>query len=305
MKRGVGFCALCVLCCCGLFSCLTANAKKIIEPPYRPPVVENAYDAGEVEKLAYVYYSDTDIPAIDGNFTEWRGLPGVHTRQMVYGGLFNPENTDGLFVLRTDGKKLYLYADILDDDPGVNTFPVPQAWRGDSIEFFFGTDTSSHSFYKNTDKRVRIAPTSKTNKFGYVVGINDVATESSEIQVAVVFNDTGYQIEAALPFSLMNIKGLKVGQKIRADFQINDADGGKERSRLIHWNSPKDNTYLDAGSWGDGEVVALPEVRLEEEVAPAAETAPAPTSADNDISPDSAAENSATVSAPAAEEVSE
>jgi len=255
---------LLLLVVCSIFllaSCLTVNAKKIIEPPYRPPVVENAFDTGAIESTFRIYYSKTDVPAIDGDFSEWLGLSGVHVRRMVYGGLFDPVNTDGHFVLRTDGEKLYLFADITDDDPGTNAFPVPQAWRGDSIEFFFGTDTGKHSFYKNTDKRVRIVPTSKSSKFAYKIGINDQPIESDDIKIAIFFTDNGYKIEAALPFSLMNIKALKVGQKVRGDFQINDADGGKERARLIHWNSPGDNTYIDASSWGDGEVVELPEER--------------------------------------------
>ena len=57
----------------------------------------------------------------------------------------------------------------------------------------------------------------------------------------------------------MSIKKLKPKQKVRGDFQINDGDEGKERSRLVHWNSRKDNTYLDASAWGDGIVVALEE----------------------------------------------
>lgn len=239
-------------------SCLTVNQKKIIDPPYHPPVVENNFDAGENEKQINVYYSVDNKPVIDGNFSDWENLDGIHTRKMVYGGLFNPENTDGLFKLRASDDTLYLYAEVLDDDPEINTFPAPQAWRGDSIEFFFGTDTSIHSFYKNTDKRVRIVPKSKTNKNEYDICINDVTMSNKELKVAIVFSDKGYSIEAALPFSLMMIKGLKPKQSIRAEFQINDADDGKERSRLIHWQCSKDNTYLDTTGWGDGKIVPLP-----------------------------------------------
>jgi hypothetical protein len=42
------------------------------------------------------------------------------------------------------------------------------------------------------------------------------------------------------------------------EFQINDADDGKERSRLVHWMSQEDKTYMDASTWGDGKVIALP-----------------------------------------------
>ncbi|WP_022931836.1 sugar-binding protein [Treponema bryantii] len=238
-----------------LSSCLTIHAKKIVEAPYLPP--EEAYaDAGEQEKNFKVYYSGSKSPVIDGEFNEWEGLDGIHVRRMVYGGMFNPENTDGLFKVRADDSFLYIFADINDDQPQENKFPAPQAWRDDSIEFFFGTDTSYHTFYKSTDHRVRIVPQSKSNKVAYDVSVNDVSMSGS-IKAAVVYSEHGYKIEAAVPFSLMSIKKLKPKQKVRGDFQINDADEGKERARLIHWNSARDNTYVDASSWGDGVVVDL------------------------------------------------
>ena len=132
-----------------LTSCLTVNAKKIMDPPYTPPVVESSYDAGEAEKAFNVYYSTSEIPVIDGQFDEWKGLVGVHTRRMVYGGLFNPENTAGVFILRTDGENLYLFAKITDDYTEGNTFSDAQAWRGCSIDYFFGSETCNHSASKN------------------------------------------------------------------------------------------------------------------------------------------------------------
>ena len=89
------------------------------------------------------------------------------------------------------------------------------------------------------------------------VSFNDVLTENPDIQVAFVFNDSGYKIEAALPLSDLGGKNLKVKDKVRGDFQINDADNGKERIRLIHWHSKADNTYMDASSWDNGKVVPL------------------------------------------------
>ncbi|MCR4733796.1 MAG: CBM9 family sugar-binding protein [Treponema sp.] len=242
-------------------SCLSIYAKKIVEAPYTPPAEAYA-DAGEQEKNFKVYYSSSKSPVIDGEFKDWEGLDGIHVRRMVYGGMFNPENTDGLFRVRADDSFLYIYADIIDDEPQENKFPAPQAWRDDSIEFFFGTDTGYHTFYKNTDHRIRIVPQSKTNKFAYDVSVNDVSMSGS-IKAAIVYKEHGYTIEAAVPFSLLSIKKLKPKQKVRGDFQINDADGGKERSRLIHWNSSKDNTYLDASSWGDGIIVDLSEAKDE------------------------------------------
>ncbi len=243
---------------CMFTSCLTINAKKIVEAPYVPPKVEGA-DVGEVEKLSMVYYSTSSRPEIDGKFDEWKNLEGVHTRQQVYGGMFDPNNADGFFVSRTDGTKLYVYAKITDDSTAENLYEAPQAWRGDSVEFFFGTDTSKHTAFKDTDVRVRLIPRSKTDKFAVTVGLNDVEINSEDIKAAVVFDSTGYQVEAEFPLSLLGGKMLKKGQNVRFDYQINDADNGKERTGLLHWHSPNDNTYADPSGWGDGKVVALPE----------------------------------------------
>lgn len=239
-----------------LSSCLTVNAKKIVEPPYVPEVSKVTAEAIK-EDMSYFYYSENDVPEIDGSFDEWSGLKGVHTNQMVYGGSFDPENADGYFIVRTDGENLYLYADITDDDPNTNNLDAPAAWRGDGIEFFFGTDNSKHTYFKDSDVRVRIIPHSKSEMFDVGIGINDAPVSSEDIQIAAVYGSTGYKVEGKFPLSLLGGKNLKQGQKVRCDFQINDADNGKERTGLLHWNSPADNTYSNPSSWGKGKVVPL------------------------------------------------
>lgn len=241
-----------------LTSCLTVNAKKIDAAPYIPEKTE-AVAVGEKETLSKIYFSTSNFPKIDGNFAEWENLDGVHTREQVYGELFDPKNADGFFVARTDGENLYIYADVSDNDAGVNTYEIPQAWRGDSVEFFFGTDTSKHTSFKQSDVRVRIVPRSDSDKYDVAIGINDTEVQSDDIQAVVVYGDKGYQVEAKFPLALLGNKPLKLNQNLRIDYQVNDADGGKERTGLLHWNSPNDNTYADPSSWGNAKVVALPE----------------------------------------------
>ncbi len=246
--------ASCVFAAAMFTSCLTVNAKKIVEAPYVPEPVQG-FDVGEIEKSVTVHYSTTDVPEIDGKFAEWDGFSGVHTRRMVYGGMFDPNNADGLFVVRTDGDNLYVYAEISDNYADVNTYELPAAWRGDGVEFFFGTDTSKHTQYKQSDVRVRIISRSKTNPFDVGIGINDNESKSTDIKAAFVYTKNGYKVEAKFPMAILGNDALKPNQKIRADFQINDADNGKERTGLIHWNCPEDNTYANPAGWGNGKVV--------------------------------------------------
>lgn len=256
MKKSCTLFVSALFCSIFLSSCLTVNAKKIVEAPYIPEETKSTATAIKEDK-SYFHFSENEIPEIDGVFSEWAGLEGVHTNQMVYGGSFDPENADGYFIVRTDGNFLYVFAEITDDDPNTNNFEAPAAWRGDGIEFFFGTDTSKHTFFKDSDVRVRVVPRSKTDIFDVGIGINDAPVTSEEIKVAAVFSETGYKIEGKYPLSLLGGKTLKPGQKVRCDFQINDADFGKERTGLLHWNSPSDNTYSNPASWGNGKVVPL------------------------------------------------
>lgn len=254
---------------CAFVSCntLTINETKPVEAPYHPVISADAGVETSAEgQTALVYLSATEKPEIDGVFDEWKNLDGVHTRTMVYGGTFNKKDTDSTFIVRTDGvANLYLYADVVDNDARENALPAPQAWRGDSIEFFFGTDTSYHTFYKNTDKRIRIVPKSKTNPMLFDLSVNDVSVHAADVKCAIVFTDTGYTIEAQIPFSQMNIAKLKNKQKVRCEFQVNDADDGKERTRLLHWMSRKDASYMDASTWGNGKVVPFAQALKEAE----------------------------------------
>ena len=87
--------------------------------------------------------------------------------------------------------------------------------------------------------------------------------QKQRILEAIAANRQNYPSDAkhaaALGISASVYKMLKKGQNVRFDYQINDADNGKERTGLLHWHSPNDNTYADPSGWGDGKVVALPE----------------------------------------------
>jgi len=243
-------------------SCLTIHATKKADIPavdeYLAMLAAKEVKEIEKEPVSNFYFSTDDVPVIDGKFDEWKGLDGVHTRQQVYGGAFNPENADGLFVARTDGANLYIYADITDNDPSINEYEVPQAWRGDGVEFFFGTDTKNHTQFIDSDVRVRLVPRSKSDIKAVSIGINDTEVESEDIEAAVVYSSKGYKVEAKFPLSLLGgNKNLKQNQKVRVDYQINDADDGKERTGLLHWNRLADDTYANPSGWGNGVVVPL------------------------------------------------
>jgi hypothetical protein len=254
--------------------CVSNYPKVVMDPPWVP---ETEVSGGEeivqpdLNIPVPVYFNAEDRPVIDGTFDEWQGLDGPVTRMAVLGGSHNPEDGEAFFVLRTDGINLFVYARATDDVIHENNLPGSLAWRGDTVEFFFGSLTTKHQSYAMGDNQIRLVPRSKTDTFNVDVVVNqktiNVPTMSGEgsgpyFKAAAHFEENSYEIEASIPLDIIMIDGLKVGQKVRCDFQINDADE-TERDRMIHWMSTGDTPWNDPSVWGNGLVVELPVERKE------------------------------------------
>jgi hypothetical protein len=210
----------------------------------------------EGNKRGVLYLGGT-APVIDGQFEEWQGLEGSSPQTSVYGPELDPADASARFVLWTDNKKLYVFAEVSDDRPNENDFPPPIAWRNDSVELYIGANTVEHSKFQKDDSQIRIVPRSKGDTSAFGLSVNDHELPGG-LSGAVVYSPTGYRMEVAIPLNFLMIKKFELGQAIRLEFQLNDADN-TERDRLIHWSSPKDNTYYDPSAWGNGVVQALPD----------------------------------------------
>jgi hypothetical protein len=197
-----------------------------------------------------------DPPVIDGDFSDWVGLQGSTTNVIVFAGQRKPDEGIGFFILRSDNKDLYIYADVHDLKPREVDLPAPIAWRDDSVEIYIGVVTAPHDRYAKDDNHIRIVPVSKQDIFAFDLSVNDVGV-AERCSAAVVYKPDGYTIEARIPLELLLIKKFAINQPIRLEFQVNDA-AKVERDRLTHWKSPRDDPYYDPKSWGDGVVLSLP-----------------------------------------------
>lgn len=238
-----------------LGGCLSTAMVRPVPAPWNPAtdVVEQAPPIGEV---APVFWLADSAPVIDGDFSEWDGLVSADPYVSVYGGGHQPDDVSGRFVIASDGPNLYLFAEITDDQANENPLTPSMAWRNDSVEFFFGTDTRMRSSYVDGDSQIRVVPVSREEDGLYSLAINDVDM-TGQTQAWAEFTDTGYIIEAALDLALLRLDPLSPGQQVRVEFQINDGDS-TERDRLVHWMSEKDDPWYNPGGWGDG-VVVTPE----------------------------------------------
>lgn len=211
-------------------------------------------DFGDNQK-AVLYLGQA--PVIDGKFDDWDGLEGSTTKKVVFAGNHPEGDGVGFFILRSDNKNLYVYANVYDLTPHEVDLPAPIAWRDDSVEVYIGTMATPHATYAKDDNHIRIVPVSKEDPTAFDLSVNDVGV-ADQCQAAVIYRDDGYTIEASIPLELLLIKKFTVNQRIRVEFQVNNATK-IERDRLTHWMSPKDDPYYDPNVWGDCVVLPLPE----------------------------------------------
>lgn len=236
-----------------LTGCLTINEKQAVPPPWTVEMAEASQNRIKppIGEITPIYWTE-EQPKIDGEFDEWTDLKGATTRIVVLGGVHDPDDAEATFKMKTDGTNLYVQVDVTDDVVNDNRLAGSMAWRGDSVEFFIGTDTSFHEEYRMGDNQVRIVPVTKTDSTVFEVAVNDVA-KTKFCDVYINYTETGYSIEASIPLAIMMIEELKPGQKVKCEFQINDGDES-ERDRLVHWMSEQDNPWKNPSVWGKGEV---------------------------------------------------
>lgn len=188
---------------------------------------------------------------IDGEFDEWDGLDVSVTNIAVYGGTHDPKDAEGSFILATDGENLFIYADVRDDSVRLNTFHNSLAWKGDSIEVFFGTARGFREDYAEGDVQLRIVPRSDTDIFAQDLYVSYDYAGGDTVplgEVAMQIHRRGYTVEAVIPLEDIGSKSLSVGQRTRCEFQVNDADM-LERDRLLRWSSEEDDYYTPK-NWG-------------------------------------------------------
>lgn len=233
-------------------SCLSTTTLELIEPPYKVDA-EAARVESDPDEIASVYFVKQGEIIIDGDSAEWNDFKGVFTHSLVFGLVFDKKDADGYFVLATDGKWLYILADVSDDKPVDNSLKGALAWRGDSVEIYIGTTLSKHTSYDEHDTQMRLSVRDFSDPGSVEFVVRDQYAPG-ETEAVAVKTDKGYRIEARVSLAALNIDSLRVGQRLRCEFQVNDADE-RERDRLIHWKSPKDNPYYDPSVWGDAIVV--------------------------------------------------
>ncbi len=143
----------------------------------------------------------------------------------------------GRFRCMWDEENLYVFAEVT--DPVLST-AASAAHMQDSVEIFLDENLGRTEYYEYDDTQYRI---SCENVQSYGTGA------LPDFSSAAVKTDTGYAIEAAIPFK--SISG-SVNRTIGFEIQINDdGSGDGERSSIAKFSDPTDLSYCNTSLFGE------------------------------------------------------
>lgn len=218
----------------------------------------------------------TDVPpVIDGVADDiWTNAEKLYANNVLVGAGGNgSDNCSGSVQLLWDDNKIYALCTVTDDQLVHNGGDV---YEDDNVELYFDSNNSKGSSYDSDDVQFSFNYDSKT------IATIPSGYNSKGIDFVVLPTNTGYNVEASIPWSNIKCNDLKSDMLIGFEFMINDDDNGGSRDNKISWNATSDNAWQSAFSFGTikivGEVDPSKRTAIEEELKQLASLYPNPAS---------------------------
>lgn len=188
-------------------------------------------------------------PKIDGKITEaeWGG----HTTIEMVCGKADPKDSSALGYVAWDEDRLYVAADVTDDEPYFNNFKPAEVYAGDSLEVWVGSQPKYQipEFVHTHDAHMFFAPTSITGEpvAGKIEVANISLSEIEGLDIAYARTDKGWAVEMAIPLAYFKEFPGKVGHRASFEMRVNDAD----KKHLRFKANPVDGmpSHVDATKW--------------------------------------------------------
>ncbi|HMR82136.1 MAG TPA: sugar-binding protein [Niabella sp.] len=158
------------------------------------------------------------------------------------------EATSATINLAYDDQFLYVFVQVKDPGPALNSFTGDGVWNGDAVEIFIGAEQPDKGgTIQVRDRQVVLAagPDEKP-RYHWFNGV--LEQPGMPVVVKKDADDKGYVIEAALPLNDLNIKDVFKAKKIRFDIGFNNGDE-RQRNAQYMWNGVETNSQ-SREKWG-------------------------------------------------------
>ena len=195
-------------------------------------------------------------PRLDGNLQEWVDVPKVHLDKKFHLTYTSPgiewtkSDASGVFQFWLTDQALYLAADIMDDDSLVNPNRGSEILNGDCIELFLGLDGPvERNWYGDFSFHLGINPGHKGRLPHMWNWTSQTPVEKANI--VTLRKETGYIIEARIPFSELSGWKPERYSMIGFDVALCDLDNGRGSTPGVTLNwSGRAESRRDPSSWG-------------------------------------------------------
>jgi hypothetical protein len=194
-------------------------------------------------------------PDINGSLGEWN-LTKYTVTSVVFGSNLwdNADDLSARVMVGWDTANLYLAVEVFDEDYEQNT-GGENMFRGDSLEILLDTNIAA-DFYVDyltpDDFQLGISPGSPIpdeDPEAYLWFPTSIDGGRSQIEIAAVRTDDGYNVEVAIPWSIFEM-APQSGQHYGFAISVsdNDIDGGIAQQSMI--SNVASRILADPTTWG-------------------------------------------------------
>lgn len=195
-------------------------------------------------------------PHIDGYLEEW-SLPIYPVNEVVYGASNweNENDLSGKVMIGWDETYLYLGVRVLDDRYVQNATGL-YLYQGDSVEVLLDTAVAGdfyHHALSADDFQLGISagnPAPGQNMEAYLWFPARLQGRRTGVQMAALRTNHGYQLEAAIPWSVFGVRPF-AGQHFGFAFSISDNDVTVQNVQQSMVSNVSTRVLTDPTTWGD------------------------------------------------------
>jgi hypothetical protein len=195
-------------------------------------------------------------PTLDGNLGDW-SLGSASVNNVVFGKdkWSSAADLSGSVMVGWDANYLYLGAKVLDNEyvqnaSGANLF------LGDSLEILLDQNVSSDFYVRSLspdDYQLGISPGSPSPGQSPQANLwfpKSQAGTKSSVKIGAISTADGYQVEAAVPWSIFGISPQN-GQHYGFAFSISDNDNASKDIQQSMVSNVSTRVLTDPTTWGD------------------------------------------------------
>lgn len=227
------------------------NVKENQEYSYRI-IAENSIGQSQVSEILKtktqeaildeylkIYFVDT-APKLDGIAEDaWQKAPKYAIEKKIGGKIDDANDLSATVQALFDNEYLYLFYNVTDDRHFIGR---ASPWHSDSVELYLDGGNDKYVWDSN-DVQFILLPVNDAKVF-------EKNKHTEGVEYFGEATETGYVVEAKIPWEIVSIINPSDGQLIGFDAHINDDDNGDLRDGKLAWNSPTDKAWTNPQLFG-------------------------------------------------------